>query len=173
MSKTSTASKRKYNEKTYKRWLVDLRIEDFEKIEKLRGDLSRSQFLMKLVELHSESRTPRPLKVPVGFVSVDNPLKSKFLSSSVVGMPSYATISFSFSSNRVARARMRARAYVKKRHFGNILYVFVGRGCGANRIRRLFLGRGILSETHGTPSEFFSAMSSRIRLGICPLSACS
>lgn len=52
MSKTSTASKRKYNEKTYKRWLVDLRIEDFEKIEKLRGDLSRSQFLMKLVELH-------------------------------------------------------------------------------------------------------------------------
>jgi len=52
MSKTSTASKRKYNDKTYKRWTVDLRNEDFEKIEALRGELSRSQFLKKLISLY-------------------------------------------------------------------------------------------------------------------------
>ncbi len=50
MSKTSTAVKRKYNDKTYKRWVVDLRNEDFEKIEKLRGELSCSQFLLKLIK---------------------------------------------------------------------------------------------------------------------------
>ena len=50
MSKTSTAVKRRYNDKTYKRWVVDLRNEDFEKIEKLRGELSRAQFLMKLIK---------------------------------------------------------------------------------------------------------------------------
>lgn len=49
MGKTSTASKRKYNDKTYTRWAVDLRNEDFEKIERLRGDLSRSQFLKMLI----------------------------------------------------------------------------------------------------------------------------
>ena len=50
MGKTSTASKRKYNNKTYSRWAVDLRNEDFEKIEDLRGEMSRSQFLKMLIE---------------------------------------------------------------------------------------------------------------------------
>ena len=47
---TSTAVKRKYNQKTYKRFIADLRIEDFEKIEKLRGDMSRAEFLKMLVD---------------------------------------------------------------------------------------------------------------------------
>lgn len=49
MSKTSTAVKRRYNDKTYTRWAVDLRNEDFEKIETMRGDMSRSQFLKMLI----------------------------------------------------------------------------------------------------------------------------
>lgn len=50
MGKTSTAVKRRYNAKTYTRWVADLRNEDFEKVEALRGDLSRAQFLKKLIE---------------------------------------------------------------------------------------------------------------------------
>lgn len=50
MGKTSTEVKRRYNDKTYTRWAVDLRKEDYEKIEVLRGDLSRSQFLKKLID---------------------------------------------------------------------------------------------------------------------------
>ena len=49
MGKTSTAAKRKYNDKTYTRWAADLRKEDFEKIERLRGEMSRSQFLKMLI----------------------------------------------------------------------------------------------------------------------------
>lgn len=51
MGKTSTAVKRKYNAKTYTRWSVDLRNEDFETIEALREKmkLSRSQFLKALI----------------------------------------------------------------------------------------------------------------------------
>lgn len=52
MSKTSTAVKRRYNDKTYTRWTVDLRNEDFEKIEAMRGDLSRAQFLKKLIAFY-------------------------------------------------------------------------------------------------------------------------
>lgn len=52
MGKTSTEVKRRYNAKTYTRWAVDLRNEDFEKIEELRGDLSRAQFLKKLIEFY-------------------------------------------------------------------------------------------------------------------------
>ena len=52
MGKTSTEVKRRYNAKTYTRWFVDLRHEDFEKIEKLRGELSRAQFLKKLIQLY-------------------------------------------------------------------------------------------------------------------------
>ena len=52
MGKTSTDSKRKYNAKTYTRWAADLRNEDFQKIEALRGDLSRSQFLKKLINAY-------------------------------------------------------------------------------------------------------------------------
>ena len=51
MSKTSTEVKRRYNEKNYTRWVVDLRNEDFEKIETMRGELSRAQFLKKLAGL--------------------------------------------------------------------------------------------------------------------------
>ena len=54
MGKTSTAAKRRYNDKTYKRWTVDLRIEDFEMIDALRGALSRSQFLLKAAEAYKE-----------------------------------------------------------------------------------------------------------------------
>lgn len=50
MSKTSTAVKRRYNDKTYTRWSADLRNEDFQRIEALRGDLSRAQFLKKLID---------------------------------------------------------------------------------------------------------------------------
>ena len=54
MSKTSTAVKRRYNEKTYKRWFADLRNEDFEKVEALRGEMSRAQFLQKLIAFYDE-----------------------------------------------------------------------------------------------------------------------
>lgn len=50
MSRTSTEVKRRYNSKTYKRWSVDLRFEDFDRLEELRGDLSRAVFLKKLLE---------------------------------------------------------------------------------------------------------------------------
>lgn len=53
MSKTSTEVKRRYNAKTYKRWAVDLRNEDYEAIETLRGEMSRAQFLKMLIENHS------------------------------------------------------------------------------------------------------------------------
>lgn len=46
---TSTEVKRRYNEKTYKRWFADLRIEDFERIEALRGKMSRAEFLKMLI----------------------------------------------------------------------------------------------------------------------------
>ena len=49
MGKTSTAVKRRYNEKTYTRWYADLRNEDFEKIESLRGEMSRAKFLKMLL----------------------------------------------------------------------------------------------------------------------------
>ena len=49
MSKTSTEVKRRYNAKTYKRWTVDLRNEEFDRIEAMRGELSRSQFLKMLI----------------------------------------------------------------------------------------------------------------------------
>ena len=47
---TSTAVKRKYNDKTYKRWFVSLRNEVFDEIEKTREEtgLSRAEFLKML-----------------------------------------------------------------------------------------------------------------------------
>ena len=54
MGKTSTAVKRKYNDKTYTRWAVDLRNEDFEKVEQLRGEMSRSQFLKMLIAAYEK-----------------------------------------------------------------------------------------------------------------------
>lgn len=56
MGATSTASKRKYNDKTYKRWAVDLRFEDYDRIEQARGELSRAQFLKKLLDLYGKSQ---------------------------------------------------------------------------------------------------------------------
>lgn len=53
MSSTSTEVKRRYNEKTYKRWFADLRHEDFEKIEAARGDMSRAQFLKTMFEYYT------------------------------------------------------------------------------------------------------------------------
>jgi len=58
MGKTSTDVKRRYNEKTYKRWFADLRNEDFEQIESLRGDMSRAQFLKKLLNIYTEHTGP-------------------------------------------------------------------------------------------------------------------
>lgn len=48
---TSTAVKRRYNEKTYTRWGVDLRNEVFAEIEHIREEtgLSRAEFLKMLV----------------------------------------------------------------------------------------------------------------------------
>lgn len=54
MGYTSTAAKRKYNDKTYSRFAVDLRKEDFEEIEEARGKMSRSQFLLMLFREHKE-----------------------------------------------------------------------------------------------------------------------
>lgn len=48
---TSTDVKRRYNEKTYKRWFLSLKNNDFELIEKIREQtgLSRAEFLKMLV----------------------------------------------------------------------------------------------------------------------------
>ena len=55
MGKTSTDAKRRYNEKTYTRWTVDLKNDDFQKIESMRGEMSRAQFLKMLIS-HYENR---------------------------------------------------------------------------------------------------------------------
>ena len=48
---TSSAVKRKYNAKTYKRWTADIKNDEFDEIEAVRADtgLSRAEFLKKLV----------------------------------------------------------------------------------------------------------------------------
>lgn len=58
MGKTSTEVKRRYNDKTYTRWTVDLRNEDSASIEALRASLglSRSQFLKMLVEFYNNNK---------------------------------------------------------------------------------------------------------------------
>lgn len=53
---TSTAVKRRYNEKTYKRFSADIKIAEFEEIEKLRGNLSRAEFLRHLVQLYKDNK---------------------------------------------------------------------------------------------------------------------
>ncbi len=52
MGKTSNEVKRRYNSKTYTRWAVDLKNDDFKKIEALRGEMSRSKFLKMLIEYY-------------------------------------------------------------------------------------------------------------------------
>lgn len=64
MGYTSTSVKARYNAKTYKRWLADLRIEDFEKIENMRlelsklenEDFSRAKFLKTLVDFYLKNK---------------------------------------------------------------------------------------------------------------------
>lgn len=58
MSKTSTEVKRRYNAKTYTRWIADLRNEDHESIEALRASLglSRPQFLKLLVDFYTNNK---------------------------------------------------------------------------------------------------------------------
>lgn len=56
MGKTSTEVKRRYNEKTYKRWFADLRKEDFERIEALRGEQSRAEFLKFLIQSYENTQ---------------------------------------------------------------------------------------------------------------------
>lgn len=67
MSKTSTAVKRRYNEKTYKRWFADLRNEDFEQIEQIRGEMSRAQFLKMLLNnyLTNQAESVLPEETPL------------------------------------------------------------------------------------------------------------
>ena len=50
MGATSSEVKRRYNAKTYSRWTADLKNEDFERIEAIRGEMSRAHFLKMLVE---------------------------------------------------------------------------------------------------------------------------
>lgn len=54
MGKTSTAVKRRYNEKTYQRWFADIRKDDFAEIEALRGEMSRATFLKKLIQIYKD-----------------------------------------------------------------------------------------------------------------------
>lgn len=54
MGKTSTAVKRKYNDKTYKRWYADMKIEEYDEIEQLRGNMSRPDFLRLLIAKYRE-----------------------------------------------------------------------------------------------------------------------
>ena len=61
MGKTSSAVKRRYNEKVYSRFVCDLKKEDFERIETLRQlrDMSRAEFLLMLVDKYcEETREP-------------------------------------------------------------------------------------------------------------------
>lgn len=61
MSKTSTAVKRKYNAKTYTRLAVDLRNEDFARFEAAKGDLSRAEFIRRLLNLYEETTTKKEI----------------------------------------------------------------------------------------------------------------
>lgn len=54
MSTTSSAVKRRYNSKTYKRFTADLRNEVYDEIEEARGDMSRAAFLLMLFREHQE-----------------------------------------------------------------------------------------------------------------------
>lgn len=58
MGYTSTDVKRRYNEKTYTRWYMSLRNEDFEEIEKVRNELnlSRAEFLKMLFKNYMETK---------------------------------------------------------------------------------------------------------------------
>ena len=42
-TRTSTAVKRRYNQKTYKRVIADLKFDEYDEFERLRGDMSRAE----------------------------------------------------------------------------------------------------------------------------------
>lgn len=46
---TSSAVKRRYNAKTYKRMEISLRFEEFDEFENLRGEMSRAEFIRQLM----------------------------------------------------------------------------------------------------------------------------
>lgn len=50
---TSTQVKARYNAKTYSQWIAPIRKEEFERIEALRGDMSRAAFLRMLVDRYA------------------------------------------------------------------------------------------------------------------------
>lgn len=54
MGRTSSEVKNRYNKKTYSQWSAALRKEDFERIEQLRGEMSRAAFLKMLVEKYCQ-----------------------------------------------------------------------------------------------------------------------
>ena len=56
MGATSSAVKRKYNEKTYKRFTADIRNEEYDRIEDVRNELnlSRAEFLKMLLAFYEE-----------------------------------------------------------------------------------------------------------------------
>jgi len=49
---TSSAVKERYKKKTYKPWKMDLRFEDFDRVESLRGEMSRREYLMMLIDFY-------------------------------------------------------------------------------------------------------------------------
>lgn len=55
MSTTSTAVKRRYNEKTYTRWYADVHKEDYEALEAARGEMSRAKFLLLLFREYQQN----------------------------------------------------------------------------------------------------------------------
>lgn len=58
MGKTSTESKRKYNEKTYSVYSCQIRKEEFEILETMRGTMSRSGFLKALAGFWQKNGAP-------------------------------------------------------------------------------------------------------------------
>ncbi len=54
MSRTSTAVKRRYNQKTYKRWIAEIRNAEYDEIEAARGDMSRAEFLRTIFRFYAE-----------------------------------------------------------------------------------------------------------------------
>ena len=51
MSRTSSEVKRRYNNKTY------MRLEDFSRLEDLRGEMSRAAFLKELLKSYETAQT--------------------------------------------------------------------------------------------------------------------
>ena len=48
-TRTSTAVKRRYNQKTYKRVIADLKFDEYDEFARLRGEMSRAEFIRQLM----------------------------------------------------------------------------------------------------------------------------